>query len=69
MVERLRRRVRSKRGQSILEYLVITTVVVLSILAIRATVQTRTNALYNMSANRVGDAGTLVSNSFNVGAH
>ena len=62
MVDLLRRRLRSKRGQSILEYLVITTVVVLAIFAIRATVQTNTNALYNESANKLVGANTMLGN-------
>ena len=62
MVDLLRRRLRSKRGQSILEYVVITTVVVLAILAIRAAVTTNTNALYNESANKINAGATLLTN-------
>ena len=60
---------RSKRGQSILEYLVITTVVVVAILAIRQTVSARTNETYQKAAQRVGDARAALDNNFNVKAH
>ena len=63
------RRLRSKRGQSILEYLVITTVVVLSILAIRALVKTRTDELFGKSAERMGDAQKVLDANFKVGEH
>ena len=69
MVELLRRRLRSKRGQSILEYLVITTVVVLSILAIRGLVKTRTDELFGKSAERMGDAQKVLNANFNVGTY
>jgi hypothetical protein len=54
----LARRLQSTRGQSILEYLVITTVVVLAILAIRAMVQTQSNAMFIEAGNKVGQATT-----------
>ena len=56
------------RGQSILEYLVITTVIVLAILGIRGLVGNQTNNLYNTAANKIGEAETSLQN-FNTGAH
>lgn len=49
---------RSRTGQSILEYLVIATVVVLAILLIRGTVQSNTESLFNQAAGKVGEAAT-----------
>ena len=60
MVNSVKRRLRSRRGQSILEYLVITTVVVLAILAIRAVVNTQTTALFNQAGTKVGEASTAL---------
>ena len=68
MAERLTRRLRSKRGQSILEYLVITTVVVLAILGIKGMVDTKARELFNGAGNKIGEAATLIGN-FNVNAH
>ena len=56
----LTRRLRGKRGQSILEYLVITTVVVLAILAIRQVVTDRSNALFTQAGDKVGEATTTL---------
>ena len=67
MVDLVKRRLGNKRGQSILEYLVITTVVVLAILAIRGMVQTQTEGLFNQAGNKVGEATTELGN-FTVGA-
>ena len=67
MVNLLKRRLRSRRGQSILEYLVITTVIVLAILAIRAVVNTNTQALYEEAGNKINEA-TGVLNTFAVTA-
>ena len=60
MGKALMRRVRSTRGQSILEYLVITTVVVLAIMAIREVVQTKSNALMTEAGNTIGNAQTAL---------
>ena len=68
MAERLTGRLRSKRGQSILEYLVITTVVVLAILGIKGMVDTKARDLFNGAGNKIGEASTLLGN-FNVNAH
>jgi Flp pilus assembly pilin Flp len=56
----VKRRLRSKRGQSILEYLVITTVVVLAILAIRGVVTTRSNDLFTQAGDKIGEATTAL---------
>ena len=58
MMDLVKRRLRSKRGQSILEYLVITTVVVLAILGIRGLVTTQTTTLFTEAGNKVGEAST-----------
>ena len=58
MMHSVKRRLGNTRGQSILEYLVITTVVVLAILGIRAMVQTQTVGLFNEAGNKVGEATT-----------
>ncbi len=62
MVDVLGRCLRNKRGQSILEYLVITTVVVAAILAIRATVKTNMNSVFGKAAERVGDSQKVLNN-------
>lgn len=51
-------RLRQKKGQSILEYLVITTVVIFVILGIRAAIQTTTQQVYDTASTKVGEAGT-----------
>ncbi len=56
------RRVRQRKGQSILEYMVIVTVVVLAILAIRGTVDTRVTEVFTAAADRTGDAATALGN-------
>ena len=55
------RRQRDRRGQSILEYVVIATVIVLAIFAIKGTVQTNLNGVYGNAANKTADAGTSIS--------
>lgn len=67
MMDLVKRRLRSTRGQSILEYLVITTVVVLAILGIRGLVSTQTNTLFTEAGNKVGEASTQLS-TFSVSA-
>ena len=67
MMGLVKRRLHSKRGQSILEYLVITTVVVLAILGIRGLVNTKTTDLFNEAGNKVGEATTQLS-TFSVSA-
>ena len=61
-------RVMNRRGQQILEYLVITTVIVLAILGIRGLVGGQANNLYNTAANKIGEADTSLQN-FNTGPH
>ncbi len=61
MMDLVKRRLGNKRGQSILEYLVITTVVVLALLGSRALVQTQTTGLFTEAGNRVGEATTQLS--------
>ena len=56
MMDLVKRRLRSKRGQSILEYLVITTVVVLAILGISGLVTQKTDDLFSSAGNKVGEA-------------
>lgn len=51
-----------RHGQSVLEYLVIMTVVVLAILGIRQTVTNKSNALFNEAADKVGEAATSLKN-------
>ena len=60
MVNSVKRRLQSRRGQSILEYLVITTVVVLAILAIRAVVNTQSTALFTQAGDKIGEASTAL---------
>ena len=56
------KRGRSRRGQSILEYLVIATVIVTAILLIRTTVATHMNTLYNSAAQKTADAAGSLGN-------
>lgn len=51
-------RLRQRRGQSILEYLVIVTVVIIAILAIRGTVQNNMNQTYTNAAAQTSTAAT-----------
>ena len=60
------KRGRRQAGQSILEYLVIATVIVAAILAISTQVGLRANNLYNAAANRV-DASANMLRNLNVG--
>ena len=53
-----KRRLGNRRGQSILEYLVIATAVVAAIIAIKATVSSNMNTLYTNAADKTGEAGT-----------
>lgn len=53
---------RGRRGQSILEYLVIATVIVSAILFIRPFVNTHIRNLYNNSANKVAQASNSLGN-------
>lgn len=50
------RRLQGTRGQSILEYLVIVTVLLLAILGIRLIVQQQSNAMLVEAGNKVGQA-------------
>jgi uncharacterized protein (UPF0333 family) len=50
------RRLQGTRGQSILEYLVIVTVILLAILGIRLIVQQQSNAMLVEAGNKVGQA-------------
>ena len=50
------RRLRSRTGQSILEYLVIVTVVIVAIVAIRGAVQGNMTTLFNNAATQTGTA-------------
>lgn len=54
------KRRRAQKGQSILEYLVIATVIVGAILAIRGVVQTNMNDLYTEAAAKTADAATAL---------
>ena len=63
-----KRGARRRKGQSILEYLVITTVIVLAILGIRGAVGGQANNLYNVAANKMGEA-TNSLNTFSTNAH
>ena len=54
------KRCRQRKGQAILEYLVIATVIVLAIVAIRGTVETRVGEVFTASADRTGDAATAL---------
>lgn len=48
----------NRKGQSILEYLVIAAVIVAGILAIKNTVKTNTDQLYTTAAGKVSTAAT-----------
>lgn len=54
------KRLHARRGQSILEYLVIATVIVGAIIAIRGVVQGNVNTLYTNAADHTGDAATAL---------
>lgn len=60
MANAMTRRLQSRRGQSILEYLVITTVVVLAILAIRGVVTARSNELFTQAGDKIGEASVAL---------
>ena len=60
MVDLRTRRLHNKRGQSILEYLVITTVVVLAILAIQTVVRSQSDAMFNQAGTKVGEASATI---------
>jgi Flp pilus assembly pilin Flp len=47
-----------RRGQSIVEYLIIATVIVAAIIAIRSKVSTNMNSLFNNAANKTNEAAT-----------
>ena len=53
---------RNRRGQSILEYVVIATVIVLAIFAIRTTVSTNVAGIYTNSVAATANAAANVSN-------
>ena len=57
----MRRRRLDERGQSILEYMVIVTVVIIAIAAIRSVVQGNMTTLFNAAAAKTADAGTALS--------
>jgi len=56
------RRLRGRRGQSILEYLVIITVVVIAIFSIKEGVQGNMNDLYNKAKEKTAGAETALGN-------
>ena len=60
MVDLRTRRLHNKRGQSILEYLVITTVVVLAILAIQTVVRSQSDTMFNQAGTKVGEASATL---------
>lgn len=53
-----RRRLRGRRGQSIVEYLVIVTVVIAAIVLIRGVVAGHMNTLFSNAATQTGNAAT-----------
>lgn len=53
-----RRCLRAQRGQSILEYLLIVTLIVIAFVTIKPTVQTHLNTLYGHARNKVGTAAS-----------
>ena len=53
---------RNRRGQSVLEYLVIITAVVLAIMVFRGTVQTRVEGLGTTAVNQINATQTLMGN-------
>lgn len=52
----MRKQLRQKKGQSILEYLVIATVIVIAIFAIQGTVSNNMNDLYTNAAGKTATA-------------
>ena len=52
----MRRYWRSRKGQSILEYLVIATIIVIALIAIRPVLQGNINKLFNTAASQTGTA-------------
>ena len=57
------RETRHQQGQSIVEYLVLATVVILAILAIRGTMNTKIAEVFDTTAERIGDAADLLAAS------
>lgn len=55
-------RMRSERGQPIVEYLVIAAVIVAAILLIQPTVRTNIQNLYNNAAQKTSNAATALGN-------
>jgi len=58
----VRVRMRSERGQPILEYLVIAAIIVGAILLIQPTVRTNIQNLYNQAAQKTSNAATALGN-------
>ena len=58
----VKRQVSNRRGQSILEYLVIATVIVAALLAVRGTVSTHVSSLFTNASTKVGSAATSLGN-------
>ena len=57
----MRKRVRSRRGQSILEYLVIATVIVGAVIGIKTLVEGHMNNLYTSAAEKTGQASSSLA--------
>lgn len=54
---------RNRRGQSILEYVVIATVLVLAIFAIKGTVNTNVDNIYKNAVNKTSEAAVQLNSS------
>ena len=54
---------RNRRGQSILEYVVIATVIVLAIFAIKGTVDTNVRDMYGKAVDKTANAANMVDPS------
>ena len=57
------RRLQGRKGQSIVEYLVIATVIIGAILLIRATVQGNMTNLFNSAATQTATAGAAIGSA------
>ena len=60
-------RLRSRKGQSILEYVVIATVIVLAILAIRGAMGTSANNILNNAASKTDEGATFIGSNLFIG--